>query len=161
MVYMTNQHTDAHLGGELDWKAFSSGWTEGRVASPSVGPGGHVYFALLGATTKRRCAVYEPTGDLRRVARMLRDGDFIRAYGGVRRPSTSHPKVLNVEKIEVISLAKGKDRPILCGTYIASPRANRHLTKPLVRYGREMNGRACPETAGWLRTPAIETRAPA
>jgi tRNA(Ile2)-agmatinylcytidine synthase len=161
MVYVTNQHTDAHLEGKLDWKAFSSGWAEGRVASPSVGPGGHVYFALVDGTKRHTCAVYEPTGDLRRVARMLRDGDFIRAYGGVRRPSTSHPKVLNVEKIEVVSLAKGKDRPILCGTYIASPRANRHLTKPLVRYGREISGRAYPETAGWLRTSATETRAPA
>jgi len=161
MVYMTNQHTDAHLEGKLDWKAFSSGWAEGRVASPSVGPGGHVYFALVDGTRKRRCAVYEPTGDLRRVARMLRDGDFIRAYGGVRRPSTSHPRILNVEKIKVVSLAKSKDRPILCGTYIASPRANRHLTKPLVRYGREMNGRACPEAAGWLQASAIKTRAPA
>ncbi|MGD1054470.1 MAG: tRNA(Ile)(2)-agmatinylcytidine synthase [Nitrososphaerales archaeon] len=161
MVYMTNQHTDAHLEGGLDWKTFSSGWAEGRVASPSVGPGGHVYFALLDGTKRHRCAVYEPTGDLRRVARMLMDGDFIRAYGGVRRPSTSHPKVLNIEKVEVVSLAKGKDRPILCGTYIASPRANRHLTKPLVRYGREMNRQACPETAGWLRTSAIENRAPA
>jgi tRNA(Ile2) C34 agmatinyltransferase TiaS len=108
-----------------------------------------------------RCAVYEPTGDLRRVAKMLRDGDLIRAYGGVRRPSTSHPRILNVEKIKVISLAKSRGRLLVRGTYIASPRANRHLTKPLARYGREMNGRACPEATGWLRTSAIETRAPA
>jgi tRNA(Ile2)-agmatinylcytidine synthase len=161
MVYMTNQHTDAHLEGELDWKVFSSGWAEGRVDSPSVGPGGHVYFALLDGTKKHMCAVYEPTGDLRRVAKLLRDGDLLRVYGGVRRPSTSHPKVLNVEKIEVVSLAKGKGRLLVRGTYIASPRANRHLTKPLVRYGHEMNGRACPEAAEWLRTSAIETRAPA
>jgi len=161
MVYVTNQHTDAHLKGELDWKVFSSGWAEGRVDSPSVGPGGHVYFALLDGAKRCRCAVYEPTGDLRRVAKMLRDGDFVRAYGGVRRPSTSHPKVLNVEKIEVVSLAKGKGRPLVRGTYIASPRANRHLTKPLARYGREMDGRACPQVTGWLRASAIETRAPA
>jgi len=161
MVYMTNQHTDAHLERELDWKAFSSGWAKGRVDSPSIGPGGHLYFALLDGKRKHRCAVYEPTGDLRRVAKMLRDGDFIRAYGGVRRPSTSHPRVLNVEKIEVISLAKSRGWLLVRGTYISSPRANRHLTKPLVRYGREMNGRACPEAAGWLQTSAIETRAPA
>lgn len=160
MVYVTNQHTDAHLKGELDWKVFSSGWAEGRVDSPSIGPGGHVYFALLDGTKRHRCAVYEPTGDLRRVAKMLRDGDFIRAYGGVRRPSTSHPKILNVEKIEVISLAKGKGRSLMRGTYIASPRANRHLTKPLARYGRETNGRTYPEITGWLRASATETRAP-
>jgi tRNA(Ile2)-agmatinylcytidine synthase len=161
MVYVTNQHTDAHLVGELDWKVFSSGWTRGRVESPSVGPGGHVYFALLDGAKRHRCAVYEPTGDLRRVARMLRDGDTLRVYGGVRRPSTSHPRVLNVEKIEVVSLAKDKGRPLVRGTYIASPRANRHLTKPLVRYGRESNGRAYPRITGWLRASATENRAPA
>jgi tRNA(Ile2)-agmatinylcytidine synthase len=161
MVYMTNQHTDAHLESELDWKVFSSGWAEGRVDSPSVGRGGHVYFALLDGTKEHWCAVYEPTGDLRRIAKMLRDGDFIRVYGGVRRPSTSHPSVLNVEKMEIVSLPKSRGRSLVCGTYIASPRANRHLTKPLVRYGRETNGQACPKTTKWLRTSAIETRAPA
>jgi tRNA(Ile2)-agmatinylcytidine synthase len=160
MVYITNQHTDAHLERELDWKVFSSGWADGWVDSLSVGPGGHVYFVLHDGKKKHRCAVYEPTGDLRRVARMLKAGDFIRAYGGVRRPSTSHPKILNVERIKVDSLVKSKDRPILCGTYIASPRANRHLTKPLVRYGCEMRGWACPEAAEWLRASAIESRAP-
>ncbi len=161
MVYVTNQHTDAHLRGELDWKAFSSGWTEGRVDSPSIGPGGHVYFALLNGPRRLGCAVYEPTGDLRRMARMLKDGDLLRAFGGVRRPSTSHPKVLNVEKIEVISLAERDGRPLVRGTYIASPRANRHLTKPLARYGREMAGRASPRAPGWLWASAIESRVPA
>lgn len=161
MVYVTNQHTDAHLEGELDWKAFSSGWTEGRVDSPAAGPGGHVYFALVVGPRKLECAVYEPTGDLRRVARMLRDGDLVRAHGGVRRPSTSHPRILNIEKIEVLSLVKGEARPLVRGTYIASPRANRHLTKPLARYGREVPGQVSREVAGWLRAPAIETRAPA
>ena len=159
MVYVTNQHTDAHLERELDWKVFSSGWTEGRVDSPAVGPGGHVYFALVVGPRKLECAVYEPTGDLRRVARMLRDGDLVRAYGGVRRPSTSHPRILNIEKIEVLSLVKGEARPLVRGTYISSPRANRHLTKPLARYGREVPGQVSREVAGWLRAPAIETRA--
>jgi tRNA(Ile2)-agmatinylcytidine synthase len=161
MVYVTNQHTDAHLEKELDWKAFSSGWIEGRVDSPSIGPGGHVYFALVDGSRRLGCAAYEPTGDLRRVARMLRNGDHIRAYGGVRRPSTSHPKILNVEKIEVISLAKGEDRQLVRGIYIASPRANRHLTKPFARYGREMAGKASPEAKGWLQASATESPAPA
>jgi tRNA(Ile2)-agmatinylcytidine synthase len=159
MIFVTNQHTDAHLETELEWKAFSSGWTEGRIDSPSIGPGGHVYFSLLDGSRRLGCAVYEPTGDLRRVARMLRTGDLIRAYGGVRRPSALHSRVLNVEKIETISLAKSRDRHLVRGIYIASPRANRHLTKPLARYGREVAGQASPRTSMWLRASAIGTRA--
>jgi len=161
MIYVTNQHTDAHLEGQLDWKAFSSGWFEGRVDSPSIGPGGHVYFALVDGSRKLPCAVYEPTGDLRRMARLLKNGDIIRAYGGMRRPSTSHPMILNVEKIEAISLFGREARRLYRGTYIASPRANRHLTKPLARYGRETAGQASPEFTEWLRVSPTETRGPA
>lgn len=160
MVYITNQHTDAHIHTEVEWKAFSSGWAEGRVASPSVGTGGHVYFLLHGRGEIRRCAVYEPTGDLRRVARLLGEGDFVRAYGGVRRPSKSHPMILNVERIDVISL-RGRNRDLARGTYIASPRANRHLTKPLSRYGCAPRDEPCFEVEGWLQTPCSETRVPA
>ena len=161
MIYLTNQHTDAHLETELDWKAFSSGWAEGQVVSPSIGPGGHIYFSLRAGSKNFNCAVYEPTGDLRRIARLLVDGDAIRAHGGVRRPTTSHAKVLNVEKIEVISLTKEDGRRLVCGTYIASPRANRHLTKPFARYGLEVPGEVCPEVTGWLRASVIEPPTPA
>jgi len=163
MVYLSNQHTDAHLQGKLEWKAFSSGWAEGRVASVSIGPGGHVYFELRRAADIIPCAVYEPTGDLRRSARLLRKGDSIRAYGGVRRPSSSHPRILNVEKFDVLTLSRngGARRELARGTYIASPRANRHLTKPFARYGMENAGRPSPTLEGWLEVSAIETRAPA
>ncbi|HLQ06426.1 MAG TPA: hypothetical protein VK126_01570, partial [Nitrososphaerales archaeon] len=77
---------------------------------------------------------------LRRTARLLRPGDRVRVFGGVRRATTLHPKVLNLEKLEVIS--SGGRKPLLPkGTYISSPRSNRHLTKPLIRYGRENPGK--------------------
>ena len=136
MVYVTNQHTDAHLQRELDWKAYSSGWLEGTVEDVRVGAGGHVYITLETGGGRRIAAAYEPTGDLRRVARLLRPGDKIRAYGGVRRSTSLHPTVLNLEKFEVISLGERRDS-IHRGTYLSSPRANRHLTKPLIRYGQE------------------------
>jgi len=157
MVYVTNQHTDAHLESEVQWKAYSSGWAEGRIGALSVGPGGHVYFLLRGRQDAFKCAVYEPTGDLRRMARLLREGDKVRAYGGVRRPSKSHPKILNVEKIDVISLV-GKNRSLYCGTYLASPRANRHLTKPYARYGCSPTHGSSPEVDGWLETPSVGIR---
>jgi tRNA(Ile2)-agmatinylcytidine synthase len=148
MVYVSNQHTDAHFVRELDWKAFSSGWTEGTVGEVQVGAGGHVYLAIDADGKKRNAAAYEPTGDLRRTVRLLRPGDRVRAFGGVRRATTLHPKMLNLEKLEVIS--SGGRNPLLPkGTYISSPRANRHLTKPLIRYGLENPGNASP-AGDWL-----------
>jgi tRNA(Ile2)-agmatinylcytidine synthase len=136
MVYITNQHTDAHLQRELGWKVYSSGWLEGTVEGVRVGAGGHVYITLDAGGSRRIAAAYEPTGDLRRAARLLRPGDRIRGYGGVRRSSSLHPTILNLEKFEVIFLGE-KRNSIHRGTYISSPRANRHLTKPLIRYGQE------------------------
>ncbi len=148
MIYLSNQHTDAHLQKRLEWKVYSSGWVEGTVEGVEVGPGGHVYLSLDVDGRKRPAAAYEPTGDLRRVARLLRRGDRIRAFGGVRKGTSLHPPILNVEKFEVKSLGERRSS-IRKGTYISSPRANRHLTKPLVRYGREDSG--TPERfEGWL-----------
>ena len=146
MVYVSNQHTDAHLQSPLAWKVYSSGWIDGAVKGVSTGVGGHVYVALDADGRKLLAAAYEPTGDLRRTARLLQPGDRIRALGGVRRGPSLHPAVLNMEKFEVFS--KGRTG-LPKGVYISSPRANRHLTKPLTRYGREDSGRAEP-FSGWL-----------
>ncbi len=160
MVYVSNQHTDAHLAKELNWKVFSSGWVTGKVDHTEVGPGGHVYVSLHSDRRRPICAVYEPTGDLRRMARTLRKGDMIKAYGGVRKPTTVHHKVLNVERIDVLSLARGgAARCLVPGSYVASPRANRHLTKPLIRYGMEVPGKKFEEVEGWLSNEVIPTRA--
>lgn len=162
MIYVSNQHTEAHLARELDWKVFSSGWVTGIVEDLDVGQGGHVYFALRTGKKRRNCAVYEPTGDLRRVAKLLRHGDKVRAYGGVRRATSLHPKVLNVERIDVLSLAPaGGGMALVQGSYAASPRANRHLSKPLIRYGSEVPGRPSVTVADWLRfdNSVIQTQA--
>jgi tRNA(Ile2)-agmatinylcytidine synthase len=136
MIYISNQHTDAHLQRELEWKVYSSGWLDGTVEEVRVGAGGHVYITLRTEGRTRVAAAYEPTGDLRRTTKLLRPGDKIRAFGGVRRPTSLHPSVLNLEKFEFVPPA-GTKHVVPGGTYISSPRANRHLTKPLIRYGRE------------------------
>ena len=153
MVYVSNQHTDAHLQSELEWKVYSSGWLDGTVEEARIGPGGHVYITLRACGRYRPAAAYEPTGDLRRTAKLLRRGDKIRAFGGVRRPTSLHPAVLNLEKFEFASSSATK-RVMPRGTYISSPRANRHLTKPLIRYGWENHG---SETAveGWFEGAPI------
>ena len=148
MVYVSNQHTDAHLQRELEWKVYSSGWLDGRVDEVRVGTGGHVYLSLRAGGRNRPTAAYEPTGDLRRTARLLRPGDSVRVFGGVRRGTSLHPAVLNLEKFEVRSPV-GRRGGLPQGAYIASPRANRHLTKPLIRYGRE-NYNSEAEVDGWF-----------
>ncbi len=148
MVYVSNQHTDAHLRGRLRWKTFSSGWMDGTVEGVTTGPGGHVYVTLRAGGRIRLAAAYEPTGDLRRTARVLKRGDRIRAFGGVRRGTSLHPSVLNLEKFELLACSNGQSS-LPRGTYISSPRANRHLTKPLVRYGLEDSTKPT-RVAGWL-----------
>jgi len=198
IVYATNQCTDAHLRGRLatPLKAFSAGWLEGDVASVQSSLGGHLILRLRAQDSSTLCCmVYEPSGDLRRVARLLRPGDSVRVSGGVRRASSKNPAVINVEKIDVLSTShqpiKTTPRCVLCGsgmksegrgkghqckrcghktaeaaetgvhkpaptgvhpgTYLPSPRAQRHLTKQLIRYGNEAVGsRAVVE--GWVAT---------
>ena len=196
MIYLTNQGTDAHLQQELELplKAYSSGWAEGEIVSARPGPGGHQYLKLACRGKEVDCAVYEPTGDLNRSARLLIPGDGVRIMGGVRRPSARHGKLVNVESIEVFSLARQKKmsnplcqncglrlksegrakgfecqrcgwkaregakksqwipRKLRSGFYLSSPRAHRHLTKPLIRYGREAGGEVYSLIDGWLRT---------
>ena len=155
MVYLSNQHTDAHVSGPLKWKVYSSGWLDGTVLDVRVGEGGHVYVEVSADGVKRTIAAYEPTADLRRTARLLQPGDRIRTFGSVRRATTLHPEVLNLEKMEVVSVASPGSM-LVPGTYLASPRANRHLTKPLTRYGMTPT-KYMPQTEGWL-SPAPTLR---
>ena len=153
MVCLSNQHTDAHLQRRLDWKVYSSGWVDATVVQAETGIGGHVYVTIESEDGTHIAAAYEPTGDLRRTAKLLDRGDTVKVYGGVRKGTPLHPKVLNLEKVEV-QASKRLPR----GTFIASPRANRHLTKPLTRYGREVIGPA-EEATDWLTSVSTQPRA--
>ena len=154
MVYVSNQHTDAHLARPLDWKVYSSGWFEGVVEGVRVGQGGHAYLSIDIGGDSRPVAAYEPTGDLTRTVRRLCKGDRVRAFGGVRRGTSLHPKITNLEKVEVVS---SKEGVLPKGAYVSSPRANRHLTKPLIRYGREdfSNPKA---VEGWIAPALIQSQ---
>ncbi len=108
LIYLSNQCTDAHVNSRLSppAKSYESGWVEGVFRAGRVAEGGHLYFELESDQDLIvNCAVYRPTHDLRRMAGDLIPGDKIRVSGGVRRPSSKHRQTLNVEKIEVLSLA--------------------------------------------------------
>jgi len=185
IVFRTNQGTDAHLNRASSIsgvKPHNPVIIKGEVtANPRVIQGGHVILQIKDETGRIDCAAYEPTGRLRDVAKSLKEGDFIEAYGGVRPPSPRNPTTVNLEKIRIMKLAPnlmpmnplcprcgkrmksmGRDqgfeckkcglhgrnlnktvleteRPVKLGLYITSPRSQRHLTKPLTRYGSEKN----------------------
>ena len=194
LIYRTNQGTGAHLTRPLDTrrlKAYTSGYLDGEVASfPKITVGGHVFFKIRSESDEVACAVYEPTGDLRKIAVKLNPGDSIRVGGGVRPRSRSHSTVINVEYIQILkttpgyrflspSCAKcGRRMTSLgglkgykcrhCGSrderlqklsevlpskveeglYLPATRAQRHLTKPLQRFGLEKTKSKTPRPEG-------------
>ncbi len=181
-VFRSNQGTNMHLQKEIriaNVKAYTAGYIRCKVSSkPYVIEGGHVIFTVKQNSAEMPAAVYEPTG-LANVATKLEDGDVIEVGVGVRKGTTKHPKILNVEYLWVLKLApayeilnplckmcgkrmksEGKNKGYQCdrckhkdynikkilvpherriktGLYIPTPKAHRHLTKPLQRYGIE------------------------
>jgi len=182
MIFRTNHGTNAHLTRKFDLsklKTYTSGYVEGIIDSaPYAIEGGHAFFTIKNDQGSSLCAVYEPTG-LSQLAQKLTMGDMIEIGGGVRKATSKHPKVINVEYIRILKLAtklnyvnplckncgkrlksdgKGKGykcevcglkerntqkvaielaRDIKEGLFLPVPKAHRHLTKPLQRYGME------------------------
>ncbi|MGI0048178.1 MAG: TiaS agmantine-binding domain-containing protein [Nitrososphaera sp.] len=181
-IFRSNQGTNMHLQNEIriaQAKAYTAGHLKCRVSSrPHAMEGGHVIFTVEQAGSEMPAAVYEPTG-LANVAAKLEAGDVIEIGVGVRKGTTKHPKILNVEYLSILELvpvydvlnplckmcgkrmkSEGKDKGYQCdrckhrdagakkifvpqeraikaGLYIPTPKAHRHLTKPLQRYGIE------------------------
>jgi tRNA(Ile2)-agmatinylcytidine synthase len=183
VIFRTNQGTDAHLKRVValkQTKPYNSVIAKGIVSrNPQIIPLRHVIFSIKDESGEVDCAAYEPTGDLRKVARDLIIGDSVEAYGGVRKPLAAKPLTINLEKINILELAPkircqnppcprcgkrlesmGKGKGFRCkkcdvrfddaekvqvavarelkpGLYVTSTRSQRHLTKPLRRYGLE------------------------
>lgn len=183
IIFRSNQGTDAHLTrvNELSkLQPYSSVITKGVVSkNPRIVPLRHVIFSIEDNTAEIDCAAYEPTGNLRKIARELTVGDNIEVYGAVNKATKSKPLTINLEKIKILNLSEkvstenpscptcgkhlkslGKDQGYGCkkcgnkypksfktrknvsrslkpGLYFTSERSQRHLTKPLRRYGQE------------------------
>jgi len=108
IVFRTNHGTDAHLRiveSIKEAKPYHPVVVQGTVTKePRVIPGRHVVFSIQDKSGQVDCAAYEPTGNLRDVAKMLRPGDMIEAMGGVRPASLENPVTINLEKILVVKL---------------------------------------------------------
>ncbi len=184
-IFRSNQGTNMHLQNEIrvaEVKAYTAGYVRCKVKSKPVAmEGGHVIFTIEQAGAEMPAAVYEPT-NLANVASKLEPGDSIEIGCGVRKGTSKHPKILNVEYLSVLELApiynmlnplckvcgkrmksEGKnkgyqcdrcknrdpnaakimtlqERAIKAGLYVPTPKAHRHLTKPIQRYGLEKPG---------------------
>jgi tRNA(Ile2)-agmatinylcytidine synthase len=196
VIFRSNQGTDAHLKpakslGSLE--GYSSVIAKGVVSkNPRLVPLRHVIFSIKDDTAEVDCAAYEPTGDLRKIARELLVGDCVEVYGAVHKPTATKPLTINLEKINILKLmtkkhvrnplcpkcgkrlkSMGKNQGFRCikcrdkyadlkkaetnvarsihpGLYITSTRSQRHLTKPLRRYGQEkQNALSCRMIGEW------------
>ena len=109
MIFKSNQGTGDHLKNfftKTTLKPYASGVITGIVSSlPRVEKGGHVYFSINYEGEDLQCAVYKPTG-LSSIALELIKGDKICVGGGIRKSSKNHPRILNLEFIEVLELKK-------------------------------------------------------
>ncbi len=195
VIFRTNHGTDAHLRtikAISEIQPFNPVVVWGTVdTEPRVIPGSHVIFSVKDETGRVDCAAYEPTGDLRKVAKSLITGDSVQVYGGVRPASSKNPITVNLEKLRVLkltpkivfhnpvcsqcgkrmkSMGKGQgfrcdkcgfrdsklkklavesERALKRGLYVTPPRSQRHLTKPLCRYGKEKSEAPKGMIEGW------------
>ncbi len=117
MIFKSNQGTGDHLKNtftKTTLKPYASGIITGIVScGPKIEKGGHVFFSINCIGDELRCAVYKPTG-ISSIALGLIKGDKICVGGGMRKASKTHPRILNLEFIDIIDLKKNmlKSNPI-------------------------------------------------
>ena len=109
LIFKSNQGTGDHLKNEIDVNNFlpyTSGTLQGVVIKkPTVTKGGHVFFSIIVDKVKINCAVYKPTR-ITDVAKELIVGDILKVGGGIRKATKTHPRILNLEFIQIIKLEK-------------------------------------------------------
>ena len=109
MVFKSNQGTSDHLKNELDvndLRPYTSGFLAGQVCSnPVMMQGGHVFFSIRVKDKKIKCGIYKPT-KITTIAQNLILNDKIRIGGGIRKASKNHERIVNVEFLDVMELAK-------------------------------------------------------
>jgi tRNA(Ile2)-agmatinylcytidine synthase len=110
VVFRSNQGTDAHLRRIQNLsqiEPYQSITVRGVVSQkPHIVPLRHVIFQIKDAQREIDCAAYEPTGVLRKIAMELEVGDEIEVTGAVKKATTNRPLTINLEKIQVQSLAQ-------------------------------------------------------
>jgi tRNA(Ile2)-agmatinylcytidine synthase len=110
MIFKTNQGTNEHLSEKLNLrkiKAYRSGHFRCTVQElPKIRRGGHVYIKVSNSEGSISCAAYEPTGQFRMNVLSLIPGDILEVGGSVRKKTSKHDSIINLEYLEVIDLAE-------------------------------------------------------
>jgi len=110
VIFRSNQGTDAHLRRIETFSAiepYCSIIARGIVSqAPRIVPLRHVIFNIKDDSAEVDCAAYEPTGELRKIARQLQTGDIVEVYGAVHKATSSKPLTINLEKIDIVSLTQ-------------------------------------------------------
>ena len=111
VLWATNQHTDAHIEEIPDVRSIRDHSSIKMVATVSSTPtyerGSHLFFHVRDdGGDPIRCGAYEPTKGFRKALSDLIPGDRIRIFGGVRPSDDHNTRVINLEKVEVLSPAQ-------------------------------------------------------
>ena len=86
---------------------YSSVIAKGTVSQDArIVPLRHVIFSIKDDSAEVDCAAYEPTGDLRKIARELQVGDNVEVYGAVHKATATKPLTINLEKINILTLTQ-------------------------------------------------------
>ena len=133
VIFRSNQGTDAHLKPAQalsEIEPYSSVVVRGVVSqNPRIVPLRHVIFSIKDSSAEVDCAAYEPTGNLRKIARELMVGDNVEVYGAVHKATQSKPLTINLEKINILNLAPKtmQENPLCpnCGKHLKSMGKNR------------------------------------
>jgi tRNA(Ile2)-agmatinylcytidine synthase len=135
MIFRSNQGTDVHLThaeSVAKLEPYRSVILQGVVSqNPRIVPVRHVIFSIKDDSGEVDCAAYEPTGDLRKIARELLVGDRVEVVGAVHKATKNRPLTINLEKIHVLSLAEKllEQNPLCpsCGKRLKSMGKNQGL----------------------------------
>ncbi len=161
LVFETNQGTDDHVGRSVDIQPRRAVRVSRSVSGmPRVIPGGHVIVPMTGL----EAAAYEPSKKFRTAIRALRPGDRVRVVGSVRE----EPRTLNIEKLEVLTLAEDRRKranPLCsnCGKRAKSTGAMgafrcSRCRKRFPRSAANMESVARALTPGWYEPPVGSRR---
>ncbi len=104
IIFLTNQGTDDHIIENPEELIPNQSYKISGIVKSSCKhiPGSHVLIDILTDFGIITCAAYEPSKEFRLVFDNLRAGDRLNVLGELR----DEPRTLNVEKIQVISLAE-------------------------------------------------------
>ena len=117
LLYQTNQATDDHfcISDILELTAFTSVWVDVSISSKAeIIKGGHRFFRVKDSDGNEvKCAVFEPSKNLRAVVDKLEVGDEITVCGSVSEST------VNIEKLKIINLVPRYSKPpnpvCICG----------------------------------------------